>query len=170
MATTKKSANKSSTKYSTKTASKSGADGGGNGGNGNAGGVKKTVRKEISAVFLNATLDEFLLYKLTVQGATPIFTLVDTNNNLIMSSNDAPNPPGSGTYQRVWPKPADPVSTTTVHTLGIHFLAALKYTYVVEHRVRTSAGSDLKEQLMDIDFESSTATDWVFEGLTVTTI
>lgn len=133
-------------------------------------GVTRTVRMERNAVLVHASTDEFLLYKLTASGATPIFTLTDSDGNLIMSSQDAPNPPGSGTYQREWPRPVDPVATVTSHTMGMHFLAAIKYTYEVEHRLRSASGSGLIQLLIDIDYESDAATDTAFQRLGVSTV
>ncbi|HEV2860076.1 MAG TPA: hypothetical protein VGX48_03650 [Pyrinomonadaceae bacterium] len=133
-------------------------------------GVKKTVRKLSNSVFLNVSADEFLLYKVTVQGATPQFAVVDSSDRIIMSSKDAPNPPGSGTFQREWPKPIDPTTTLSTHTLAVHFVAALKYTYVVEHRALSDGGSTLIEVLNDIDFESNNAKDFDFQALNVTVV
>ena len=160
---TKKAPTKNTTKTTTKTATKgAGAD--------STDGVKITVRKETNAVHIFTLSDEFLLYKVTAQGGTPLFSLKDSITNLlIMSSKDAPNPPGTGTFQREWPRAGDQVSPVSSHTLGLHFLATIKYTYRVEHRVRNNdGGSDLKALIIDIDYESQAPTETEFQRLGVT--
>src|SRR5215216_1248097 len=129
--------------------------------------VKRTVRTETVAVFLDVSFDEFLIYEITmVQGSKPIFTLVDSKTQeLILSNKSQPDPPGSTTFKTEWPTRANSIAVTTVHTMGMSFLLAQKYTYIVKHH--RSDGSE--QTLIDIDYESKTPQDWFFQGLTVMT-
>lgn len=134
--------------------------------------VKVTVRTEIAAVFIRASKGEYLLYKVTVLGPEPIFTLVDSKNDkLLLSQDNQPSSQVPRVYQRKWPLPADPVSTITNHTLGMHFLGAvqekMKYTYVVELH---NSDDTVKLKLIDKDYESTTPEDVFFQALGVTTV
>ena len=130
--------------------------------------VNVNVTKESAAVFLDVTGGEHLIYKVTVRGATPIFTLVDSQTQqLLISSKDAPSATSPAVvYQRKWPLPADQTLQVTSHTMGFHFLAAISYRYeVVRQRADGTA-----ETLMDITYSSTSAEDWYFQDWQVTTV
>lgn len=129
--------------------------------------VTKTARKETAAVFLDVSANEHLLYRIVVKGVQPIFTLVDSEiNKLLFSQKDKPVNPSPLTFERKWPLPSDSLEAVTNHTLGMQFLAApITYTYVVEHHRANSSAVVIN----DIDFSSTTPSDWFFQGLGVTT-
>jgi hypothetical protein len=129
--------------------------------------VTKSPRKESAAVFVDVSAGEFLLYRVTVRGVRPIFTLVDSEVNvLLLSSKDAPVTNSPLVYERKWPLPVDSREAVTNHTLGMNFFAApITYTYVVEHHLAN--GSVVLVD--DIDFDSQTPDDWFFQGLSVAT-
>ncbi len=60
--------------------------------------------------------------------------------------------------------PADPVSPSTSHTLGLSFLDKIQYTYTVE--LHHPGGS--KEVLIDIDYISENFEPAFFQRLAVT--
>lgn len=129
--------------------------------------VTKSPRKESVAVFVNVSGGDFLLYRVTVSGVRPIFTLVDSEVNVLLLSNkDTPVTNSPLVYERHWPSPADSREAVTNHSLGMNFFAApITYTYFVEHHLAN--GSVVL--VGDIDFTSSTPDDWFFQGLSVTT-
>jgi len=130
-------------------------------------GVTKSPRKESVAVFVEVSGGEFLLYRVTVRGVRPIFTLVDSEVNVLLLSNK--NTPANNSplvYERHWPLPADSREAVANHTLGMNFQAApITYSYVVEHHLANGS----LVLIDDIDFTSSTPEDWFFQGLSVTT-
>jgi len=129
--------------------------------------VQTNVTTETAAVFLDATGGEHLLYKVTPRGAQPIFTLVDSRaDKLLMSNQSTPISTNPLVYERKWPLPADPVSTATSQTLGIHFLAATQYRYEVG---LYGSNGQLKRVLIDISYTSTTPNDSYFQALGVTT-
>lgn len=130
--------------------------------------VDVQVTTETVAVFLDVTNGEHLHYRVTVRGATPVFTLVDSQTNkLLMSHKDTPVATSpSVTYERKWPLPADQTLQVTGHTMGFHFLAAISYRYeVVRH-----FGDGTSEVLIDITYSSQAPEDWYFQDLDVTTV
>ncbi len=130
--------------------------------------VDVQVTTENVAVFLDVTNGEHLTYRVTVRGATPVFTLVDSQTKkLLMSNKDTPvanNP--SVIYERKWPLPADQTIQVTSHTMGFHFLAAISYRYEVERQF----GDGTAEVLIDITYSSQAPEDWYFQDLDVTTV
>jgi hypothetical protein len=130
--------------------------------------VDVQVTTESVAVFLDVTNGEHLTYKVTVRGATPIFTLVDSQTKkLLMSSKDNPIATvPSVIYQRKWPLPADQTLQVTSHTMGFHFLAAISYRYEVERQFEDGTS----EVLIDITYTSQAPEDWYFQDFDVTTV
>ena len=130
--------------------------------------VTVSVTKESVAVFLDVTSGEHLTYKVTAKGATPVFTLVDSQTKkLLLSSKDSPTSTSpSVIFQRNWPLPADQTLQVTSHTMGFHFLAATSYRYEVE-RQRANGTSDV---IIDITYSATSPEDWFFQDLQVTTV
>lgn len=130
--------------------------------------VTVAVTKESVAVFLDASAGEHLLYRVTVRGATPVFTLVDSQTNkLLLSNKDSPvitSP--SVIYERKFPLPSDQTLQATSHTMGFHFLAAISYRYEVERQRENGT----PEVLMDIAYSSTGPEDWYFQDWQVTTV
>ena len=131
--------------------------------------VQTDVRKESVAVFLDATAGEHLLYRVTVKGVSPIFTLVDSQlNRLLMSNEDTPvlTMP-LVVFERTWPLPTDQTVQVSSHTMGFQFLGApISYQYEVQ-RIRSTGTSD---SIIDITYSSSIPTDRFFQHLQVTTV
>jgi len=130
--------------------------------------VDVDVTTETVAVFLDVTSGEHLTYKVTVRGATPVFTLVDSQTKkLLMSNKDQPiQTMPSVIYQRRWPLPADQTLEVTSHTMGFHFLAAISYRYEVARQFEDGTS----EVLMDITYTSQAPEDWYFQDLDVTSV
>jgi hypothetical protein len=130
--------------------------------------VDVQVTTETVAVFLDVTNGEHLTYRVTVRGATPVFTLVDSQTKkLLMSNKDNPIAAmPSVIYQRKWPLPVDQTLQVTSHTMGFHFLAAISYRYEVERQFENGTS----EVLMDITYSSQSPEDWYFQDFDVTTV
>jgi len=130
--------------------------------------VTVAVTKESVAVFLDATAGEYLLYKVTVRGAKPVFTLVDSQTNkLLLSNKDSPATTSPNViYERRFPRPSDQTLQATSHTMGFHFLAAISYRYEVERQLANGTS----EVLMDISYSSTAPEDWYFQDWQVTTV
>ena len=131
--------------------------------------VQVDVTKESVAVFLDVTEGEHLIYRVTVKGVKPIFTLVDSQaNRLLMSHKDQPvSTMPSVVFERKWPLPADQTLQVTSHTMGFQFLAApISYRYEVE-RFRDDGTSN---SIIDITYSSNSPEDSFFQGLQVTTV
>lgn len=130
--------------------------------------VQLDVTKESVAVFLEASEGEHLLYRVTVKGVSPIFTLVDSQvNRLLLSHKDPPVSTNPLVFQRRWPLPTDQTLQVSSHTLGLQFLGApISYKYEVQ-RMQANGTS---ESIIDITYSSDTPTDSFFQALQVTTV
>ena len=84
-----------------------------------------------AAVLIDGEAGEFLMYKLTALGDTPIFTLADDRGRTIMTSEGLPP---QMNYERRWPqKPDDdPVPAESDHSMVGLLALVTKYTYQVE--------------------------------------
>ena len=130
--------------------------------------VETDVTKESVAVFLEASEGEHLLYRVTVKGVSPIFTLVDTQvNRLLLSHKDAPVSTDPVVFERRWPLPTDQTLQVSSHTLGLQFLGApITYRYEVQ-QIRANGAS---VSIIDITYSSNIPTDFFFQALQVTTV
>lgn len=83
------------------------------------------------AVLVDGAAGEFLLYKMTALGATPLFTLADDRGRTIMTSE---NIPPQMNYQRRWPLSPedDPVPAESEHAMVGLMPLVTQYTYKVE--------------------------------------
>jgi hypothetical protein len=83
------------------------------------------------AVLVDGEAGEFLLYKMTVLGATPVFTLADDRGRTIMTSE---NFPPQMNYQKKWPLSPDddPVPSESDHAMIGLMPLVTQYTYKVE--------------------------------------
>jgi hypothetical protein len=130
--------------------------------------VQTIVVKESAAVFLDVTGGEHLVYRVTARGSQPIFTLVDAKiDKLLLSNKNEPISTNPLVYERKWPLPIDSPSTSTNHTLGMHFLAAVEYHYEVG--VYDDNG-DLRLTLIDIKYTANAPEDSYFQALSVTAV
>lgn len=84
-----------------------------------------------AAVFVDGRVGEFLLYKMTALGDTPMFTLADDRNRTIMTSEGVPP---QMNYERRWPQSPtdDPVPAESEHAMVGLMPLVTKYTYKVE--------------------------------------
>lgn len=128
--------------------------------------VKKTVRHESAAAFVDAASGEYLEYTVSFQGAGATFALVDSETKVLLLSHKAkPAALDGSSYSRRWPLPADTVIPVTDHALGLQFLVAVTYTYRCDLKNSTGA---LIRTILDMDFQGSAADDWYFQGLGIT--
>jgi len=83
------------------------------------------------AVLVDGEAGEFLLYTMTVLGATPLFTLADDRGRTIMTSE---NIPPQMNYQKRWPLSPDddPVPRESDHAMIGLMPLVTQYTYKVE--------------------------------------
>ncbi len=83
------------------------------------------------AVLVDGEAGEFLLYKMTVLGATPLFTLADDRGRTIMTSE---NIPPQMNYEKKWPVSPDddPVPRENDHAMIGLMPLVTQYTYKVE--------------------------------------
>lgn len=84
-----------------------------------------------SSVLIDGEAGEFLVYKMTALGATPMFTLADDRDRTIMTSE---NIPPQMNYERRWPMGPDddPVPAESDHAMIGLMPLVTKYTYEVE--------------------------------------
>lgn len=130
---------------------------------GNAG--TRTVRMHIGSVIVSLTNDEYLHYKLTVQGAEPVFTFACAHRALL-SETDFPGHPKQ-VYEWDWgKKPADSDADDDMYVVAMSFITAVKYTLLVEYR---RSDNSVKETLIDADYKSQDPNDKFREILSVFT-
>ena len=130
---------------------------------GNAGTRTKRVFKTL--VKVNQSANEHLHYKITVQGATPLFSLSCEHKTLW--SAQSLGPPAQQ-YERIWPFTATEVDANDdEYVFIVSFFAALKYTLRLE---RHDANHNVLEVVEDIDYESSSHADKFREFFTVKVI
>jgi len=133
---------------------------------------KLTIRKHDVAALVNLTNKEYLSYKLTVQGADPIFTFACTHGARLSEHQFAGHP--KKVYEWTWCRPtalaAVPNESSDapddMYGVAMSFLAAVKYTLLVEQRDQTD---QLVRTLKDIDYESQDPHDNFTESLRIFT-
>ncbi|HEY8204361.1 MAG TPA: hypothetical protein VIF81_06520 [Pyrinomonadaceae bacterium] len=131
--------------------------------------VQTNVIAEQPNVSIDVTGGEHLQYKLTPRGARPVFQLVDTrldppNGRVLMSANSAPASNNPLTFVRKWPVPNDTVNSTTNHTMGLQFLAAIQYRYEVGV---FDSNDKLLRTVIDITYTATAADQTFFQSLNV---
>jgi hypothetical protein len=112
--------------------------------------VNETPRVEPQpAVLVDRRQGEYLVYKVTVSGATPVFTLADDRGRTILTSEGA-SPRRD--YEREWPLSPDddPIPRRSEHEIIGLMALVTKYTLTVElcHR-----DGSVKETVIDSDYE-----------------
>ncbi len=124
--------------------------------------VSRTCKEKNLSTLLKLSQGEFILYELTVEGAHGVFALVDESDVMIFSHADWPTPQSN--YQRNWPKNAGevPQQGEVFHTMGLHFITAVKYDYRVSRRAKDGS---LLELIKDCTFQSQDPRDDFFEPL-----
>lgn len=110
--------------------------------------VENAIVPPNAAVFVDGQAGEFLLYKMTALGDTPMFTLADDRGRTIMTSEGL-RPQMS--YQRRWPLSPDdnPVPAESEHAMVGLMALITKYTYEVE--LHNKSGS-LKEVIIHSEY------------------
>jgi hypothetical protein len=126
---------------------------------------KLTVREFDGAVKVRISSGEYLSFRLTVQGAVPLFTFA-CKHKARLSEHEFPGHPKQ-VYEWTWSKGSDESdSSDDMYGVAMSFLTAIRYTLVVEHR---DAQDNLINLLKDIDYESNHPADNFTETLRVFT-
>lgn len=101
------------------------------------------------AVLVDGEAGEFLLYRMTALGATPLFTLADDRGRTIMTSE---NIPPQMNYQRRWPLSPDddPVPAENEHAMIGLMPLVTQYTYKVGLH---NADGSLKSVVIHIQYD-----------------
>ena len=117
---------------------------------------KVTLRTDNVAALVNISTGEYLSYKLTVNGANPIFTYA-CEHKPRLSEHQFPGHP-LNTYRWDWCRGAatDSDSNDDMYAVTMSFIAALKYTLLI--RQHDSTGAVIKT-IKDVDYESSSPKD-----------
>jgi hypothetical protein len=112
--------------------------------------VKKTehVAPQADAV-VDLRVQEYLLYKITALGQSPMFTLADDRGRTIMTSEGVP---AQMNYERKWPTSPtdDPVPRNSEHAIIGLMPLITKYRYTVELHKKDDS---LKETVVDNEYE-----------------
>lgn len=126
---------------------------------------KITVREFDGAVKVRVGQGEHLFFRLTVQGAEPIFTFA-CKHKARLSEHEFPGHPKK-VYEWTWSRSADESDASDdMYGVAMTFLTAIRYTLLVEHR---DAQGTLINLLKDIDYESQHPQDNFTETLRVFT-
>jgi|SRR6185503_16842683 len=93
--------------------------------------VENPIVPPSASVLVDGEGGEFLLYKMTALGDTPMFTLADDRGRTIMTSEGLPP---QMNYQKQWPTSPDddPVPAESDHSMVGLMALVTKYTYKVE--------------------------------------
>lgn len=93
--------------------------------------VENAIVPPSAAVLVDGEADEFLLYKVTALGDTPMFTLADDRGRTILTSEGLPP---QMDYERRWPLSPDddPLPAESDHAMIGLMALVTKYTYKVE--------------------------------------
>lgn len=130
--------------------------------------VKRSCHKDqdLLAVELNVTEGEYLVYEVSFQGAQGVFSIVDQHGTIILSPASGPVAPGQ--YQKKWPANMSEVKIPDDlnHTLGIHFIGAVKYTYKATQYNKADQQISVCK---NCEYESNTPTDSYFAHLRILT-
>ena len=125
---------------------------------GNAG--TRTVRTNKGAVEVSRQ-EEYLRYRLTVEGARPIFSL-SCEDKTHWDQDSFENHPAA-VYEKKW-ECGESDKNDDTYVISLAFAAATKYTLTV---TRHDASGNELETLKDIDYESSDPEDDFREPLRV---
>lgn len=126
---------------------------------------KRTVREFDGAVKVRVSQGQHLFFRLTAQGAEPIFSFLCQDKRRL----SAPEVPGhpKKVYEWTWSKNGNESDRTSdVYGVTMSFFTATRYTLLVEHR---DSDGTLIDLLKDIDYESNHPTDNFTETLRILT-
>jgi len=134
---------------------------------------KLTIRTDDVAAVVSLSGGEYLSYKLTVEGANPIFTFACKHNPRLSEHEFAGHP--KQVYEWTWSRPTPGATgvpneksdaVDDLYVVAMAFIAAVKYTLVIEHRDRNNK---VIRKLQDIDYESQDPEDNFTESLRIFT-
>jgi hypothetical protein len=126
---------------------------------------KRTVREFDGAVKVHVSKGQYLFFRLTSQGAEPIFSFV-CQDKARMSEHQFPGHPKK-VYEWTWSKGVNESDRVNdVYGVTMSFFTAIRYTLVVEHR---EADDTVIDVLKDIDYESNHPADNFTETLRILT-
>jgi hypothetical protein len=125
---------------------------------------KRTVRVYKGAVIVRFSQGEFLSFRLTAQGAEPIFTFACMHHALRSEHQFEGHP--KQVYEWNWGRnPGQEIDADDdMYGVAMSFITAIKYTLLVEHRQQNGG---LIKVLKDIDYESQAPQDNFTETLEV---
>jgi hypothetical protein len=127
---------------------------------------KRTIRTHDGAVLVQVSAGEYLAYKLTVEGAVPLFTFACKHISR-KSQSDFPGHP-KAIYEWTWSQNSNESDAPDdMYAVAMMFISAVKYTLLVEHRRQDNT---VIKKLQDIDYESKEHADSFTELLRVFTI
>src|ERR1043165_8678000 len=106
---------------------------------------------DLLATELEVSNGEYLEFEVSFQGAKATFAVVDQHGTIVLSPKNAPESPGR--YVSRWPKSKVKVPDDLNFTLGVHFIAATQYAYLVTRRTK---GGKLIEKCKDCTYASKT--------------
>jgi hypothetical protein len=137
---------------------------------GNAG--KLTIRTHDVAALVKLSVGEYIHYKLTVQGAEPIFTFACKHKARLSENEFAGHP--KQVYEWTWSRAASlgqlpneiNDASDDMYVVTLAFITAIKYTLKVEQR---NSSDGVIRTLKDIDYESQDPQDTFTEILRVFT-
>ena len=100
------------------------------------------------AVAVDRRVGEYLLYRVTALGSTPLFTLADDRGRTILTSEGVPP---KMTYERKWPISPndDPAPRRSQHSIIGLMALITRYNYQVELH---NADDSIKEMVIDSDY------------------
>jgi hypothetical protein len=127
-------------------------------------GGTRTVRVRKGAVIVRFSQGEFLAFKLTVQGAEPIFTFACMHRALLSEHEFEGHPKQVYEWERGHDPSTEIDAEDDMYAVAMSFITAIKYTLEVEHRAQD--GSVIKV-LKDIDYKSQSPVDNFTETLEV---
>ena len=126
---------------------------------------KLTIREYDSGIKVRVSSGEYLYFRLTAQGAEPIFTFACKHKARLSEHQFDGHP--KKVYEWTWSKGADESDNPKdMYAVGMSFIAALRYTLLVEHRAQDDSLIDL---VKDIDYESNQPADNYTETLRIHT-
>jgi len=112
--------------------------------------VKETqhVDPQVDTV-VDLRVGEYLLYKITALGSTPMFTLADDRGRTILTSEGVPP---QMNYEKRWPLSPDddPIPRNSQHAIIGLMPLVTKYRYTVELHKKDDS---LKETVIDSDYD-----------------
>jgi len=117
---------------------------------------KVTIRVENVGVEVDLAVGQYLFYRLTVQGAPPLFAWTCEHKRRLAGKDFQGHP--KKVYEWTWCRgsTSDKDANIDTYSVGMRFTAATKYTLLVELRDRDD---EPIRTVKDLDFESQAPQD-----------